>query len=185
MQVILKSGARAGARHRKTLMSHLAGFTLIELMITVVVLGILAAIAYPSYNQYSIRTRRSDAQTALLQIANQQERFFTECNYYAKTLNGTRGCGSGAGAASSILGYGSSSPVTSPDGHYVITLAQGSINAGNCSSWTCGFVAVADPDATGASGRQAGNGKLRIDSTGVRGWDKAGNGTYGYKWTDK
>ena len=70
------------------------GFTLIELMVTVVIIGILAAIAYPSYQNYTKQTRRSDAQIALTQAANQQEKFFTECNWYAKTLHGiSRACG--------------------------------------------------------------------------------------------
>lgn len=158
------------------------GFTLIELMIVVVIIGILAAIAYPSYQNYSRSTRRSDAQTALLQVANQQERFFTECNWYATTLSGTRACGTSAG--NGVLGYST----TSPDGHYVISISAtaGAINQSACSAWTCGYQAIADPDAAGASGLQAGNGKLRIDSMGVKQWDKNNdNFATSYKWTDK
>lgn len=51
--------------------SYLSGFTLLELMITVVILGILAAIAYPSYMGYQERTKRVEAQTTMLEIANQ------------------------------------------------------------------------------------------------------------------
>ncbi|MES1933455.1 type IV pilus biogenesis protein PilE [Salinisphaera shabanensis T35B1] len=67
-------------------MKKLAGFTLIELMITVAIVGILAAIAYPSYLNQVRQSRRADAQSALLQAANRQERFFTTQYSYATTL---------------------------------------------------------------------------------------------------
>src|SRR5688572_1456848 len=90
------------------------GFTLIELMIVVALIGILATIAYPSYNNYGIQTRRSDAQVALTRIAAQQEKFRSDCGFYATTLNGGRACGTVGTAATSILGYtNAAAPVTS------------------------------------------------------------------------
>ncbi len=54
-----------------------AGFTLIELMIVVAIIGIIAAIAYPSYQDSVNRTQRSDALTTLSRLATAQERFYT------------------------------------------------------------------------------------------------------------
>jgi type IV pilus assembly protein PilE len=65
---------------------RMRGFTLIELMIVVVILGILAAIAIPNYSEYVNRGRRADAKAALLQIAQWQERTRTQTNAYATTL---------------------------------------------------------------------------------------------------
>lgn len=65
-----------------------SGFTLIELMIAVSIVGILAAIALPSYNDSLMKSRRADAKTALLELANAMERHFTVNNTY---------CGAAAG----------------------------------------------------------------------------------------
>jgi len=156
---------------------HMRGFTLIELMITVVILGILAAIAYPSYRNYAIQTRRSDAQIALTQAANKQERFFTECNWYAANLAGTRSCGT---VSTGTLGIS----IASPESHYILTLDNSNTVAGACSQGFC-YRLVADPNDPSATGKQSNDGKYRIDSTGTKQWDKLNNNSYSHKWTDK
>lgn len=59
------------------------GVTLIELLIVIVVIGILAAIAVPSYRNYVLRAQRTDAMSALLRVAAAQEKFYLQNNTYA------------------------------------------------------------------------------------------------------
>ncbi len=59
-----------------------AGFTLIELMIAVAVIGILASIAYPSYTRYVERSRVTDGQAKVMEIASRLERCYTVTNDY-------------------------------------------------------------------------------------------------------
>jgi type IV pilus assembly protein PilE len=157
-------------------------------MIVVVIIGVLAAIAYPSYTKYTVQSRRSDAQIALTQAAAAQEKFYSDCSTYADTLAGARSCVSGE------LGLGAADPVLSPSLHYVITLVAPTTSAGTCPINQC-FTLQATPATTaqGGTGLQIGNGKMRATSTGVRTWDKGNTSTpndsthggYAHKWTDK
>ncbi|WP_146203443.1 type IV pilin protein [Leucothrix pacifica] len=72
------------------------GFTLIELMITVAILGILTSVAVPSYMKYVRESKRTEAKTELLKIAQLQESYYVQNLSYAKFLNGNGGLGFGA-----------------------------------------------------------------------------------------
>lgn len=61
------------------------GFTLVELMVTVAILAIISAIAYPSYRDNINRGKRADARALLLENAQFMERFFTENNSYSQS----------------------------------------------------------------------------------------------------
>lgn len=65
---------------------HARGFTLIELMITVAVIAILAAIAVPSYYQYILRSNRSAAESVMQEIASAQERYMVDSRQFAGAL---------------------------------------------------------------------------------------------------
>ena len=66
-----------------------AGFSLIELMIAVAIVGIIAAIAYPSYTSQIEKGRRAECRSGLLKTMQQQERYYTQFNQYAAFTSGS------------------------------------------------------------------------------------------------
>jgi len=64
----------------------MGGITLIELMIVIVIVGILAAIAYPNYREFVARATRNEAKAALLQAATNQERHYLQNNQFSSDL---------------------------------------------------------------------------------------------------
>lgn len=96
--------------------SRMRGFTLVEMMIAIVVLGILAAIAFPSFMDSIRRSRRSEATTALMQVQQAQERWRSNRGSYASNARLTAAPGNGEDA-----GLGLSA--TTPEGYYGIAIS--------------------------------------------------------------
>lgn len=105
------------------------GITLLELMIVLVIVGILSAIGYPAYVDYSNRARRSDGKALLLDAHARMERFYFDNNAYTLTL-GTGG-----------LGYNDGT-VTSAEKNYTLSAAFGPTGSINTS-----FLLTATPNA--------------------------------------
>ena len=117
------------------------GFTLIELMITVAIVAILAAVALPSYRQYVIRSKRSAAQAQMMDIANRQQQFLlANRNYADKT-------------ALTASGYALPSDVSVNYGYDIVLSTTGAP----------GFTLTLTPQ-----GGQASDGPLTLDNAGVK-----------------
>lgn len=99
------------------LRKHMGGLTLIELMIVVIIVGILAAIAYPNYQEFTARAKRNEARAALLRLATNQERFYLNNNTFTQDLT--------------ALGFGSTPTADTETGYYRIQ-----VTAANASNFT-------------------------------------------------
>lgn len=115
MNTKTETGNRKGLLNRRS-----AGFTMIEMLITIAIIGILAAVAYPSYNQSTRKARRSDAAATALTIQVAQEKFRGSCPFYAQSLGSTNTCGSTA-ALSTVK-----APSTSSEGYYSMSITASS-----------------------------------------------------------
>ncbi|HZW24219.1 MAG TPA: type IV pilin protein [Gallionella sp.] len=128
---------------------HIKGFSLIELLVAMIIVGILAAIAIPSYNNYMVRGSRAAAQTELLEMASLQEKIYLNSSAYSPNVSTAYN-----GTASGGLGKTNS---TTSDGMYDLALS------GVGQTYTLTATPVAGT-------RQEGNGCLTIRENGLRQW---------------
>ncbi|MDH5610853.1 MAG: type IV pilin protein [Gammaproteobacteria bacterium] len=119
------------------------GFTLIELMIVVVIIGILTAVAAPSYMDYLRESRRADAKVGLTKLADKQERYYLQNNIYATTL--------------ANLNITSSA---SDEGLYTLSITSADVS---------GFVVTATAVASGPQANDTGCTVMTLSSTSARG----------------
>ncbi|MEO8631312.1 MAG: type IV pilin protein [Betaproteobacteria bacterium] len=127
------------------------GFTLVEMVIVVAIVGILAAIAFPSYQNSVRKTRRTNAEADLVQLSQFMERIYTENGSYSR------------GGASPALPF-TVSPQDGSTSFYSLALTA---NTGNA------FTLTATP-----IGSQISDGKVEIDSMGAKRWDANHNGSF-------
>lgn len=119
-------------------------FTLVELLVTIVIVGILAAIAIPAYTQHSIKAKRAAAESFIMSVANREEQYILDARQYTATL-GAGGLGMTAPAdvsayySISITNVGTTPPT------YTVTATPTGAQAANDTQ--CGSVSV---DHTGA-----------------------------------
>lgn len=141
------------------------GFTLIEMMIVVAIIGILAAIAYPSYQQQIRQSRRADAQAALVSLAGAMERIFSQSNSY--TIGGVAPA---LGACPTCI-FPAQVPTDLPAAQAAAQATYTLAIDYPVPPGFLGFRLTATP-----AGAQAGDGALTLLHTGARNWDQNANG---------
>lgn len=131
------------------------GFTLIELMITVAIVGILAAIAYPNYTEYSKRTKRVEVQTMMQEMSQKLVAY--------KIANGSFKDIASTGLISSKI------PLTGPT-NYTLTITD--IDGKNYTETTKNSTWLLTAISQGP---MLNTGNLTLDSTGIQCWYKVSN----------
>ena len=127
-------------------MTNTRGFTLIELMIVIVIVGILFAVALPAYQSSVLRGHRADAQGILMDISAREERFMAQNNTYTTDINTAAGLNIGT--------------TTSNNGYYNLSVAA----CGGGSIATCYLLTAT---ATGGQANDTDCATITLSSAGV------------------
>ncbi len=149
-------------------MNKQKAFTLIELMIVVTIVGILASIAVPSYQESVSKSRRADAKGALTGFANAMERHFTENSHFCNAggTGGSNSCGDTdtTNDTGSPSIFSTTSPVNGGTAFYNLTISSASSNSytlsaaptGAQSSDKCGTLTLTNTGVKNISGADSG-----------------------------
>jgi type IV pilus assembly protein PilE len=129
-----------------------SGFTLIELIITVAIIGILVSVAYPQYTQYTVRARRSAAESFMFTVSSRQEQSMLNARSYFAVATG----------ATPEWTAASMSVPAEVSANYTLTVASN--NAATPPSYTV----TAAPQA-GQASKDAKCGTLTLTNTGAKG----------------
>lgn len=125
------------------------GFTLIELMIVVTIIAILAAIVYPNYQNYILKSRRSDGKTLLTGIAAREEQYFMDNKAYTNNLANLGYAVNGDGTVTSEQGF-YKVQVATPD---AVSFNLTALPQGHQTSDTdCGNLTLNEQQVKGQSG---------------------------------
>ena len=127
------------------------GFTLIEVMIVVAIIGVLSAIAFPSYQRYVQRGNRSQAQQLMLEIASKQQQYMLDARQFTATI--------GSGGLNIASKDGWTCTATCVNSFYAV-----SVSVDNTATPPT-FTVTADPSS---SATQSADGKLTLTSDNVK-----------------
>jgi type IV pilus assembly protein PilE len=148
-----------------------SGFTLIELMVTVAIVTILATIAVTSYTSQVQKSRRTEAKSALLDLAGREERLFSTTNSYSN-LQAFLGYAASGTATISSMSFG--------NGYYKLTVAWP--DTVNQAGVTNSFLLTATPAAGQSQAGDTTCGSFTVNQLGVQ--TVSGTGTAASCWGD-